>query len=137
MPYPKSNLTTTNKRQRESEEEETETSTTTPTTTSDSDTDEDFPEPPKKHPRWDTSGFTRYLIAMMFEDKNWLKRPDGSGNFRSLIVAPMFESEEMRRVFLLWNSTAMKPDHYADELKFLVECGLEWIKEKHRVVLKK
>lgn len=84
---------------------------------------------------WDDSHFARNVLLKMFSDENWMKKPDGTGNFRKLVVAPLFEREEMRLVFQLFNVRAVGANAMADELQFLVKCGAEWLKEKHGIEL--
>lgn len=114
------------KRPREEEEEES----LTVTTDSEDNSEEDIPEPPAKYAKYGSNHVERTIIKMMFDDGTWLKNPAGDGNIRELLIVPMLESEEMRRVLLLWTPSPERCRSLADELKFLVQCGLEYSKEK-------
>lgn len=68
----------------------------------------------------------REIITNMFSDVDWMKTPRGHGNKRKHITRLFHDKASLKTL----EDAKLGENEVADELKYIVMCGLQWIEDK-------
>lgn len=83
-------------------------------------------------PGYRDSQQARNDLAILFSNKEWLRNPHGDGgDFKGRFVVPALCVGDLRyEINSYGGSQPVEAEVLADELKYLVDCGFAWIKQK-------